>query len=98
MFFHLHMQELLIWSATVGSVISYVVAYSCITWFTFLCKFLMLYIRLYACRLDQSIAEECYEFLLLVAGASGNGKSSFYQPGVMDMLASHVYSLQDGIC
>lgn len=46
--------------------------------------------------LDQSIAEECYEFFLLVAGASGNGKTSFYQPGVMDMLAPHVYSLQDG--
>ncbi|XP_020241641.1 neurochondrin isoform X2 [Asparagus officinalis] len=44
---------------------------------------------------DQSVAEECYEFLLLVAGASEKGKSSFYQPGVFDMLAPHVYSLQN---
>lgn len=45
---------------------------------------------------DQSVSEECYEFLLLVAAASESGKTSFYEPGVMDMLAPHIYNLQDG--
>ena len=51
----------------------------------------------YSCRSDQSVSEECYEFLLLVAAASESGKTSFYEPGVMDMLAPHIYNLQDGI-
>lgn len=46
--------------------------------------------------LDETIIEECYEFLLLVATASQNGKNSFYEPGVMEMLASHVSIAKDG--
>ncbi|WOL19402.1 hypothetical protein Cni_G28200 [Canna indica] len=45
---------------------------------------------------DQSILEECYEFLLLVAAASPNGVSKFYEPGVMVMLAPHISTLIDG--
>ncbi|XP_042438007.1 uncharacterized protein LOC122023769 isoform X2 [Zingiber officinale] len=45
---------------------------------------------------DPSIFEECYEFLLLVAVASDSGIAKFYQPGVIDMLASHITTLSDG--
>ncbi|KAG6480394.1 hypothetical protein ZIOFF_063894 [Zingiber officinale] len=45
---------------------------------------------------DSSIFEECYEFLLLVAVASDGGVAKFYQPGVFDMLASHITTLNDG--
>nr|CAD1827788.1 unnamed protein product [Ananas comosus var. bracteatus] len=45
---------------------------------------------------DQSIVEECYEFLLLVALASEDGRAKFYEPGVLDLLASHISNLPDG--
>ncbi|XP_074562177.1 uncharacterized protein LOC141818612 [Curcuma longa] len=45
---------------------------------------------------DPSIFEECYEFLLLVAVASDSGIAKFYQPGVIDMLGSHISTLSDG--
>lgn len=50
------------------------------------------------CRIDQSIVEECYEFLLLVALASEDGRAKFYEPGVLDLLASHILNLPDGNC
>ncbi|XP_020090387.1 uncharacterized protein LOC109711650 [Ananas comosus] len=46
--------------------------------------------------IDQSIVEECYEFLLLVALASEDGRAKFYEPGVLDLLASHILNLPDG--
>ncbi|XP_008813496.2 uncharacterized protein LOC103724114 [Phoenix dactylifera] len=45
---------------------------------------------------DPSIFEECYEYLLLVATASENSITKFYEPRVMDMLAPHISTLTDG--
>ncbi|XP_073101326.1 uncharacterized protein [Elaeis guineensis] len=45
---------------------------------------------------DPSIFEECYEYLLLVATASENSITKFYEPRVMDMLAPHISTLIDG--
>ncbi|XP_039120804.1 neurochondrin isoform X1 [Dioscorea cayenensis subsp. rotundata] len=45
---------------------------------------------------DPLILEECYEFLLLVAGASENGIIIFYKTGVLEMLAPHIAGLNDG--
>ncbi|XP_078157932.1 neurochondrin family protein [Carex rostrata] len=44
---------------------------------------------------EQSVAEECFEFLLLIAMASEQGITKFYEPKVMDALASNISTLPD---
>ncbi|XP_073011060.1 uncharacterized protein [Typha latifolia] len=55
-----------------------------------------LVVQVVSISLDQSIIEECYEFLLMVAVASEDGATKFYESGVMDVLAPHISSLPDG--
>ncbi|KAJ3695540.1 hypothetical protein LUZ60_000917 [Juncus effusus] len=45
---------------------------------------------------DQSVVEECYEFFLMVCVASQNGVNKFYEPQVIDLLASNISNLPDG--
>lgn len=52
---------------------------------------------MWLCRPEQSVAEECFEFFLLIAMASEQGTAKFYEPKVMDALASNISTLPDGM-
>jgi hypothetical protein len=49
------------------------------------------------CRPEQSVAEECFEFFLLIAMASEQGINKFYEPKIIDALASSISTLPDGM-
>ncbi|KAJ3698977.1 hypothetical protein LUZ61_002682 [Rhynchospora tenuis] len=44
---------------------------------------------------EQSVAEECFEFFLLIAVATEQGLAKFYEPKVMDALALSISTLPD---
>lgn len=52
---------------------------------------------MWLCRPEQSVAEECFEFFLLIAMASEQGTAKFYEPKVMGALASNISTLPDGM-